>query len=64
MHITHNAIFTHFIKELVSVSTGKTLIAVTHDDRLSKYFDVVVDMNEMTSGMRDTLTEKESDDNV
>jgi hypothetical protein len=27
-------------------------------------FDDVVDMNEMTSGMRDTLTEKESDDNV
>ena len=31
---------------------------------MSGYFDVVVDMNEMTSGMRDTLTEKESDDNV
>jgi putative ABC transport system ATP-binding protein len=58
------AIGEQVIKELVSVSTGKTLIAVTHDDRLSKYFDVVVDMNEMTSGMRDTLTEKESDDNV
>lgn len=58
------AIGEQVIKELVSVSTGKTLIAVTHDDRLSKYFDVVVDMNEMTSGMCDTLTEKESDDNV
>jgi putative ABC transport system ATP-binding protein len=58
------AIGEQVIKELVSVSTGKTLIAVTHDDRLSKYFDVVVDMNEMTSGMRDTLTEKESDENV
>lgn len=58
------AIGEQVIKELVSVSSGKTLIAVTHDDRLSKYFDVVVDMNEMTSGMRDTLTEKESDDNV
>lgn len=58
------AIGEQVIKELVSVSTGKTLIAVTHDDRLSKYFDVVVDMNEMTNGMRDTLTEKESDDNV
>ncbi len=58
------AIGEQVIKELVSVSKGKTLIAVTHDDRLKKYFDVVIDMNEMTSGMRDTVTEKESDDNV
>lgn len=58
------AIGEQVIKELVSVSTGKTLIAVTHDDRLSKYFDVVIDMNEMTSGMRDMITEKESDGNV
>lgn len=49
------------IKELVEVSGGKTLIAVTHDDRLAKYFDEVVDMNEMTSGMRDTDAEKEGD---
>lgn len=49
------------IKKLVEVSHGKTLIAVTHDDRLAKYFDEVVDMNEMTSGMRDTDTEKEGD---
>lgn len=49
------------IKELVEVSKGKTLIAVTHDDRLAKYFDEVVDMNEMTSGMRDTDAEKEGD---
>ena len=55
------AIGEQVIKELVSVSKGKTLIAVTHDDRLCKYFDVVIDMNEMTSGMRDTVTEKESD---
>jgi putative ABC transport system ATP-binding protein len=55
------AIGEQVIKELVSVSKGKTLIAVTHDDRLCKYFDVVIDMNEMTDGMRDTVTEKESD---
>jgi len=41
------------IRELVEVSKGKTLIAVTHDDRLAKYFDVVIDMNEITGGMRD-----------
>lgn len=45
------------IKELIEVSRGKTLIAVTHDDRLARYFDEVVDMNEMTCGMRDTQRE-------
>lgn len=48
------------IKELVEVSKGKTLIAVTHDDRLSKYFDVVIDMNEITGGRRD-ISAKEGD---
>jgi len=37
------------IKELVEVSQGKTLIVVSHDERLAKYFDVVINMNEMTS---------------
>ena len=55
------AIGEQVIKELVSVSNGKTLIAVTHDDRLAKYFDVVVDMNEMTSGMRDTVGPREGE---
>ncbi len=47
------AIGEQVIRQLVEVAKGKTLIAVTHDDRLSKYFDEVVDMNAMTSGMRD-----------
>ncbi|MBR6513935.1 MAG: ABC transporter ATP-binding protein [Clostridia bacterium] len=51
------AIGEQVIKELIEVSRGKTLIAVTHDDRLAKYFDYTVDMNEMTSGMRDTVAE-------
>ena len=55
------AIGEQVIKELIEVSRGKTLIAVTHDDRLSKYFDEVIDMNEMTSGMRDTVIGKEVD---
>ena len=56
------AIGEQVIKELIAVSKGKTLIAVTHDDRLSKYFDEVVDMNEMTGGMRDIVrAEKEGD---
>ncbi len=45
------------IRTLAEVSKGKTLIAVTHDDRLAKYFDVVIDMNEVTGGMRDIPTE-------
>ncbi|MBQ7761724.1 MAG: ABC transporter ATP-binding protein [Clostridia bacterium] len=44
------------INELVKVAKGKTLIAVTHDERLAKYFDVVIDMNEMTDGKRDTFS--------
>ncbi len=38
------------IKQLVEISKGKTLIAVTHDERLGKYFDVTIDMNEMVGG--------------
>ncbi|MBO4212935.1 MAG: ABC transporter ATP-binding protein [Clostridia bacterium] len=49
------------IKELVEVSKGKTLIAVTHDDRLAKYFDVVIDMNEITGGGRRDIAAKEGD---
>ena len=51
------AIGEEVIRELVRASGGKTLIAVTHDDRLSKYFDVVIDMNEITSGRRDITKE-------
>lgn len=47
------------IRELIEASRGKTLIAVTHDDRLAKYFDEVIDMNEMTDGMRDTVCGEE-----
>ena len=55
------AIGEQVIKKLAEVSHGKTLIAVTHDDRLAKYFDEVIDMNEMTSGMRDTVSEGEGE---
>ena len=52
------AIGEQVIRQLVAVARGKTLIAVTHDDRLAKYFDAVIDMNEMTSGMRDMTSEE------
>lgn len=41
------------IKQLVEVSKGKTLIAVTHDERLGKYFDYTIDMNTMIGGVHD-----------
>ena len=41
------------IKQLIEVSKGKTLIAVTHDERLGKYFDHLIDMNQVTGGRRD-----------
>ncbi|MBR2295947.1 MAG: ABC transporter ATP-binding protein [Clostridia bacterium] len=47
------AIGEEVIKQLVEISKGKTLIAVTHDERHSSYFDYVIDMNEMTGGRRD-----------
>lgn len=52
------AIGEQVIKALIEVSRGKTLIAVTHDDRLAGYFDQVIDMNEVTGGMRDTVCGK------
>ena len=51
------------IRELCEASRGKTLIAVTHDERLAKYFDCIIDMNEMTSGMQD-VTETEVSENA
>ena len=52
------AIGEQVIRQLVEVARGKTLIAVTHDDRLAKYFDAVIDMNAMTGGMRDVTSEE------
>ncbi len=42
------AIGEQVIRELVQAAEGKTLIAVTHDDRLTPYFDCVIDMNDVT----------------
>lgn len=40
------------IKQLIEISRQKTLIAVTHDERLGRYFDHIIDMNEVTGGGR------------
>ena len=58
------AIGEQVIRELCEVSKGKTLIAVTHDDRLAKYFDVVIDMNEVTNGISDSAEAKEGEENA
>ena len=37
---------------LLSAAKGKTLICVTHDERLCELFDVVIDMNEITAAQQ------------
>ena len=39
------------MEELIQTSKGKTLICVTHDDRLAELFDEVIDMNMVASAM-------------
>lgn len=51
------AIGEQVIRELTRMAEGKTLIAVTHDERLSQYFDAVIDMNDMTGGRRDVISD-------
>ncbi len=41
------------IQELLEISTGKTLIAVTHDERLGQFFDYTIDMNKIVGGGQD-----------
>ncbi len=40
------------IRQLIEISHQKTLIAVTHDERLGRYFDHIIDMNAVTGGGR------------
>ena len=49
------AIGQQVIKELTAMAKGKTLITVTHDDRLSDFFDEVIDMNLITGGQYDIV---------
>ena len=37
------------VEQMLNIARGKTLIAVTHDDRLAPLFDCVIDMNEIAS---------------
>ncbi len=47
------------MEELISASENKTLICVTHDDRLAELFDVVLDMNSIAAS-----TEEEGEAHV
>ena len=49
------AIGEQVIRELCEAAKGKTLIAVSHDDRLTHYFDHVIDMNQVTDGRTDVV---------
>ena len=37
------------VEQMLKIAQGKTLIAVTHDDRLATLFDCVIDMNAIAS---------------
>ena len=37
------------VEQMLAIAQGKTLIAVTHDDRLATLFDCVIDMNAIAS---------------
>ena len=37
------------VEKMLEIAKGKTLIAVTHDDRLAELFDCVIDMNAIAS---------------
>jgi putative ABC transport system ATP-binding protein len=50
------------VEELLRVSRGKTLIAVSHDDRLAPFFDEVIDMNGVTGGRRSAPAQEARDD--
>jgi len=42
------AIGKEVVRQMLEIAKGKTLIAVTHDDRLAEYFDCIIDMNDVT----------------
>ena len=45
------AIGRRVMEELIDAAGGKTLVCVTHDDRLAELFDEVLDMNQIASAI-------------
>ena len=42
------------VEEMLSIAEGKTLVAVTHDDRLAPLFDCIIDMNDIASSVSES----------
>ena len=49
------------VEQMLSISKGKTLVAVTHDDRLADMFDCIINMNDVTCS---EVREREVSDNA
>lgn len=52
------AIGEQVVKELIRTSKGKTLIVVSHDERLTQYFDEIIDMNALTNNRQDVCAKE------
>ena len=50
----------HVVEQMLAISKGKTLVAVTHDDRLAPLFDCIIDMNEIASSYSESEVEKDA----
>ena len=46
------------VEEMLKIAKGKTLVAVTHDDRLAPLFDCTIDMNGIASSYSESEVEK------
>ena len=49
------------VEQMLNISKGKTLVAVTHDDRLADMFDCIINMNDVTCS---EVREREVSDNA
>ena len=48
------------VEQMLFIAKGKTLVAVTHDDRLAPLFDCVIDMNEIASSHAESEVEQDA----
>lgn len=46
------------VEEMLKIANGKTLVAVTHDDRLANLFDCIIDMNDIASSYSESEVTK------
>ena len=48
------------VEEMLKIAKGKTLVAVTHDDRLAPLFDCTIDMNGIASSYSESEVENDA----